>query len=183
MPKTKQCENCCYWSDQIARVRDDGVLEAACLKAASNGFVTYTTANESCELWTVGTPIDDPDQPMPLCPRGHPMDGMLINGRRYCHTCNRARKPQKTVAPHTNGCTGFLEPHVRHDPEAGLYAPMLRCKCGATVRTSRSRFESYRDAERSAKMLSADQVSRSPSRQSAHDPASIAQPSGSGRPA
>jgi hypothetical protein len=150
----KSCETCCYWSDQIARVRDDGALEAACLKAAWGGVVAYTIGDESCGYWTAGTPIDDPDQPTELCPRGHPMDGMRLDGRRYCRECNRMRKPQNP-GPHHDGCAGGLEPHVRHDPEAGLYAPMLRCKCGATVRTSRSRFESYRDAERSARMLSA----------------------------
>jgi hypothetical protein len=160
MTEQRHCKTCCFWSDQIARVRDDGALEAACLKAAWGGVVAYTTSDESCGYWTEGTPIDDPDRLVPLCLRGHPMDGMRLDGRHYCRTCDRVRKPRKTVAPHMNGCTGFLEPHVRHDPEAKLYMPELRCRCGATMRTSRSRFESYRDAERSAKMLSATETAR-----------------------
>jgi hypothetical protein len=98
-------------------------------------------------------------KPRTLCSRGHPLDGVLASGRRYCTTCNRSRKrriPAESGAVHADGCTGAVEPHVRYDLKTRCYTPELRCRCGAVARKGRSRFAAWRDAENAARMLATE---------------------------
>lgn len=55
----KNCENCRWWSDLVARKRAEcDQIEALCLCAVSPRFEQWTSAGDACARQAIGESVD-----------------------------------------------------------------------------------------------------------------------------